>query len=406
MRILYRMAITMKKIVITIGSFCYNRGSEALLRGTIDIVKKSIPDSKIVLCSGEESFGAHLNIPNVDTYVRRQSYYNKLSINRFLSNFYGKILHNRDAADKVKYKYLLRECRDADLVIVSGADNYDKSYHMFNLMHSVNKAIRENSKARMVMFDCSLAADEIDDNVKKDFAMFDAITAREQDTYEAFKKAFPEKSVYYFPDPAFVMEKEAVDLPQGLIAGKTVGVNVSSMVTEEHYGSNSNTVLQAYISMVKWILQNTEYNVMLIPHVMRNLDLKVLRKLYEHFADEERVFLIENEELNAAQLKYLISQCGIYVGARTHSTIAAYSSCVPTLVLGYSVKSIGIARDIFGSDEGYVVPVKNLTSDRVLADAFEHICAERENIEQHLLKTMPAYIEKARAAGDLFKELV
>lgn len=395
----------MKKVVITIGSFCYNRGSEALVRGTIDIVKRSIPDSKIVLCSGEEAFGAHLNIPNVDTYVRRQSYYGKLSLNRFLSNFYGKVLHNRAAADKVKYKSVLHECRDADLVIISGGDNYDKSYHMFDLMHSFNKAVRANTRARMVMFDCSLAAGEIDENVKKDFAMFDAITAREQDTYEAFKKAFPQKAVYYFPDPAFVMNKEKVDLPKGLIPGKTVGVNVSTMVTEEHYGSNSHTVLQAYIALIKRILQITEYNVMLIPHVMRNLDLKVLRSLYEHFADEERVFLIENEELNAPQLKYLISQCCIYVGARTHSTIAAYSTCVPTLVLGYSVKSIGIARDIFGSDEGYVVPVKNLTSENILADAFEHIYTERENIETALRDTMPAYIEKARSAGGLFKEL-
>ena len=46
----------MKKVVIVIGAYCHNRGSEASVQGTIDIVKKDIKDSKIVLCSGEESW--------------------------------------------------------------------------------------------------------------------------------------------------------------------------------------------------------------------------------------------------------------------------------------------------------------------------------------------------------------
>lgn len=396
----------MKKIVILIGSFCYNRGSEALVRGTIDIVKKYIPDSSIVLCSGEENFGAHLNIENVDTYVRRQSYYSGFSFNRIRSNLYSKLLHNKKAADRVKYQNLLAECKEADLVIVSGGDNYDKSYGMIDLMHSVNAAIRENSKAKMVMYDCSLDCKEIDENVKKDFALFDAITAREEDTYRGFLEAFPNKSVYYYPDPAFVMGMEKVKLPDGLVPGDTIGVNVSSMVTETHYGSNSQSVLQAYVKMIEWALKNTEHTIMLIPHVMRNLDLKVLRRLYQFFENDKRVFLVDNEALNAKQLKYLISQCTFYVGARTHSTIAAYSTYVPTLVLGYSVKSIGIARDLFGTDAGYVVPVKQLDSDQVLADAFEALYVQKDTIKKKMEQSIiPQYIEKAMSAGKLFKNL-
>ena len=323
----------MKKVVIVIGAYCYNRGSEALAQGTIDIVKKYIKDSKIVLCSGEESFGSQLNIKNVDTYVRRQSYYSGFSFLRIAANICNKVLHNKRAYDKIKYKNLINECKDADLVIICGGDNYDKSYHMIDMMHSINLSIKESSNAKMVMYDCSLDAKEIDEKVKEDFSLFDAITAREMDTYNAFIKAFPEKSVYYFPDPAFVMEKEKVALPEKLIPKKTIGVNVSSMVTESQYGSNQEDILTAYNEMLKWILDNTDSNIMLIPHVMKNLDLKVLRVLYEPFKSNDRVFLIENEELKAKQLKYLISQCDFYVGARTHSTIAAYSSCVPTFVL-------------------------------------------------------------------------
>jgi polysaccharide pyruvyl transferase WcaK-like protein len=76
------------------------------------------------------------------------------------------------------------------------------------------------------------------------------------------------------------------------------------------------------------------------------------------------------EDCNCRELKHIISRCRFFIGARTHVTIAAYSSCVPTLVLGYSVKSRGIARDLFGTEVGYVLPVQKLT------DSYELVTVE------------------------------
>ena len=56
----------------------------------------------------------------------------------------------------------------------------------------------------------------------------------------------------------------------------------------------------------------------------------------------------------------MISQCRFFIGSRTHSVIAAYSSGVPTLALGYSIKSKGIAQDIFGEYETYAVSYTHL----------------------------------------------
>ncbi len=396
----------MKKIVILIGSFCYNRGSEALVRGTIDIVKRAESNSEIVLCSGEEEFGSHLNIPFVDKYVRRQSYYSGFSMNRLFVNLYRKVLRSTDKADDIKYKELIRQCKDADLVIVSGGDNYDKSYHMFELMNSVNRAIHRNSKAKMVMYDCSLAAEDIDSDIQKDFALFDVVTAREKLTYGELKKIIPDVPIHYYPDPAFVMQKEEIPFPDGFEEGNTIGVNVSSMVTEKQYGSDHSSVIRAYENMIQWILDNTAHKVMLLPHVMKDLDLKVLRILYKNFKDNSRVLLVENEKLNAIQLKYLISKCILYVGARTHSTIAAYSSCVPTLVVGYSIKSKGIAKDLFGTEEGYVISVSELENEDALKAAFVYIYQNKESIQEHLKMIMPDYIERAWETSELFKEML
>ena len=159
--------------------------------------------------------------------------------------------------------------------------------------------------------------------------------------------------------------------------------------------------------MIDAILSDTDKNVLFIPHVMRNLDLRVLKELYSYYSGNERVALLSDETLNAPELKYIISHCCMYVGARTHSTIAAYSTCVPTLVLGYSVKSIGIAKDLFGDFSGYVVPVNTISKDNdgVLKSAFENMYKQRETIKKHLNKKMIEYKDKANAAGELFKSL-
>ena len=100
-------------------------------------------------------------------------------------------------------------------------------------------------------------------------------------------------------------------------------------------------------------------------------------------------------EGNAPQLKWVISNCKMFIGARTHSTIAAYSTCVPTLVIGYSVKARGIAKDLFGTDKNYVVPVQSLKNEDDMVRSFIWLESNFEQIKQKLEDKIPQYCEKA-----------
>ena len=73
----------------------------------------------------------------------------------------------------------------------------------------------------------------------------------------------------------------------------------------------------------------------------------------------------------------MISKCKFFVGARTHSVISAYSMCVPTIALGYSIKARGIAKDIGLPDRLVVDFSKNLQKS-VLLDSFKYL-EENEN---------------------------
>ena len=57
------------------------------------------------------------------------------------------------------------------------------------------------------------------------------------------------------------------------------------------------------------------------------------------------------------------------------------STCVSTLAGGYSVKARGIARDIFGTEKNYVIPVQSLEHEDDLVNAFKYTQENEESIK-------------------------
>ena len=149
-----------------------------------------------------------------------------------------------------------------------------------------------------------------------------------------------------------------------------------------------------YEELIEYIIKNTDMNIALIPHVVEknNDDREVLKLLFKKYKKTKRICMIE--DCNCMELKGYIEKCRFFIGARTHATIAAYSSCVPTLVVGYSVKAKGIAKDIFGEYENYVLSVQGLKRKDDLLKSFLWLQKEEKNIQEHLKKIMPKYCEK------------
>ena len=164
--------------------------------------------------------------------------------------------------------------------------------------------------------------------------------------------------------------------------------------------------MENYQKLIEYILEKTDMGVALIPHVVWDFsdDRIPLRELYRKYQRTGRVVMIEDH--NCMKLKGIISRCRFFIGARTHATIAAYSTGVPTLVVGYSVKARGIARDLFGTEEGYVLPVQRLKESNELTRAFINLYEKRESIRTHLKTILPAYIARADGARRALEELI
>lgn len=277
-----------------------------------------------------------------------------------------------------------------------GGDNYCyKGYKLYTRYHKISK----EQGHKTVLWGCSVEPEFLEyEDLLTDLKTFDKIVVRESISYNAmYDKGL--RNIVLYPDPAFTLKPHSN--PTVLPPDNTVGINISPMVLE--YGSENSDILGNYKMLIRYILRETDMQIALIPHVIwsYNNDSAVLQELKNCFFDEPRVFLVD--DMDCTRLKAYIAKLRFFIGARTHSTIAAYSTGVPTLVIGYSVKSRGIARDIFGTEEHYVVPANHMTNTNEITEAFKWIMKQEVQIRKHLQEFMPKYIEKAYDAG---KELL
>jgi len=298
----------------------------------------------------------------------------------------------------------LRTAAVSALALSVGGDNY--CYGTPYWLYAIDRAVKKAGK-KLVLWGCSIEPDRIrgDEEMRQDLALFDLITPRESITYQALLDAGVNGNVHLHADPAFAMEPQPIALPSGWQPGNVLGLNLSPLIMRYQH-AEGDLLAQAH-ALVQHVLQHTDLTIALIPHVTqeRNNDWDVLQQVYQPFTDSGRLILL-GQELNSPQTKYVISQCRLFIGARTHSTIAAYGTGVPTLALGYSVKARGIARDIFGSEEGLVLPVQQLTDARQLIHAFEALREREDDLRQRLAEVMPGYIQSAWDAGAHVAELL
>lgn len=392
----------MKNIIIIVGSGTYNRGTEALIRGTILLLKEAYGDINVTLASSTPHEDSLLKLPHVSSYISRVTKRTDI-----LSIIIQKLLKLASKKKRYDFSKLVECAKRQDIIIVVGADNYDVAYNAFEGLHALNVLIKRKCLGKLFLYDCSLNKESVTEKFIEEAKMFDAFSVREHQTLENLKGKYDGKNLYYFPDPAFIMPPQTVEFPRYWKANNMVGVNLSTLIVGSNYGSGlHDRVIGAYKYMIDKILGETPFDIVLIPHVMKRKDLKILEEIKELYNSNDRVHLISNEGYKSPELKHIISNCRFFVGARTHATIAAYSSYVPTLVLGYSTKSIGIAQDLFGTEEGYVISVKDVKQIEDLWNGLKNIMQREKEIKALLQKKIPYYQEQVHSMTKLFKELL
>lgn len=363
----------MNKIFLYAHGGSGNHGCEALVRSTIKILRDN--DNKIVVISTRPEEDIKYGLDKLCTIIKdTNDSFSKKSFGFIKAYLDLKIKKDYMPMEKLRYKEAFDHIKKGDVALSIGGDNYCYAdVEKYVMMHDMLK----ERGAKTILWGCSIEPEiAFRDDIKKDLERYNLITARETITYEALKEINP--NTILVSDPAFQLDVEDMMLPDNFFIGNTVGINLSPMVIDNE--KTAGITWNSYICLIDYILNETSMNIAFIPHVVWNEsdDRIPLKKLYDKYRDTNRVCFIE--DTTCTRLKYAISKCRFFIGARTHSTIAAYSTGVPTLVLGYSVKSKGIANDIFSKEENYVIDVRTIQTECDLLERFKNLQTNEEAI--------------------------
>ncbi len=392
----------MKKIYLCGHTGSNNRGCEAIIRSTINILRASgVDDCRMLSYAPEQDINKHL-----DELVPISAYEYS---HKFIRGFYKYILRDPVKAHTEAYERIIKKIGKPDCLVCVGGDTYCFKQHYSN--YAINHT-GEKYGISTVLWGCSI--DErvfTNETLKRDIRKYKHIVARESLTYEILKQCVsPNQTIWLACDPAFHLDSRETELPTVFATGDTVGINLSPYFIKDD-DNKGKMICQNVRSLIKYVLEKTSYNICFIPHVYAfekgNEDIDVLNRFYQQYRNEPRIGFLK-KDLSCTEIKYVISRCRFFIGARTHSVIAAYSTGVPTLALSYSIKSLGIAKDIFGTYEGYALSKTDMEEKDCLTDTFvEYILKQEVSIRNIYISGMSVYKQSIlKVASEIFSENV
>ncbi|MFC5406798.1 polysaccharide pyruvyl transferase family protein [Cohnella soli] len=383
------------KIMMFAHGGSLNRGCEAIVRSSTAILKERIGEARVYLASGRPE--TDQMIPLLDgIYDGSTRHISPYSWERLVSTFQIKLFKNESYALGRIHHNIISRINDMDVLLSIGGDNY--CYGEQPGWYEIDRRVKAQGK-KLVLWGCSIGEEDMSPRKLEDLKLFDLILARETLTYDMLRRHGLD-NVRLCADPAFTMSKEELPLPDGWKESNTVGLNFSPLVHKRNPASRA-----AVRELIRHILDTTDMTIAFTPHVIEagNNDYETLNQLYEEFKQTGRVVLLP-DNLTAVQYKGYIARMRFFIGARTHATIAAYSNRIPTLVLGYSVKSKGIAKDLFG-EEKLVLGIDQLSNGSKLKQAFDEMVREEEGIRAQLSEAIPKIQSMSYKAVEYISQL-
>lgn len=382
----------MNEVILCGHTGSQNRGCEAIIRSTTELINKCNVVDQVSAMSFDSEYDKHLAL---DKSVHLISY-PKLNLYKRIKFFIQRKIFNNQIRSRYFFYEEIEKKFDENIVLFNvGGDTYcyDTPYLSYALTElAVRKGIP------LIFWGCSVEKNSYTDlQMKNNINSYSFIVARESLSFEILKKCVTdEKKVYLACDPAFHLSMKAYELPKGFKRGETLGINLSPLVFS-NYKDSDDIMYRNTKKIIDFVLENTEMNIFLIPHVYNleknTQDIFVLRMLKNMYQGNNRIGIVD-QELSCRELKYLISQCRFFIGSRTHAMIAAYSTGIPALALSYSIKSRGIAKDIFGTEDGYAIDWKKIIGEKDLLSIFlSNIMRKEDEIKALYSEKMPEYME-------------
>lgn len=389
-----------------------NRGCEAIVRGTVKILRQCYNDPSFLCVSlfqNQEQFKkqCYEEYDNSIIHKKTDTNYRKFSLKWGFRFAQRKIVPNKHMGSI--YKELFPTIKETEAVLSIGGDNYSLDYGIPTRFTGLDDLVLKEKKP-IIIWGSSVGPfyriPEYEKYMEKHLQNITGIFARESATIKYLEKIGITENVYKVADPAFLMDATEPQSNKKIeIEDGSIGINLSPLMVRYMNDGNMETWINTASEIVKEIAKRKENNVYLIPHVTtpHSNDYLFLKEVQARIKDGEKNIKLIPPIYNASETKWIISKMSLFAGARTHSTIAALSSCVPTLSFSYSLKAKGINKDIFGH-ENYCLGVEKISSDTI-TNKIESMLENSQEIRSDLKASIPKIEKEALLAGKMLQKL-
>lgn len=389
-----------------------NRGCEAIIRGTIKILRYYFDNPRFVVLSHYRSNAQFKNqkLRELDKDIIHKKaliFYNFRPI-RLFQKIALRFLYHKWRS-RILYKEIIPYLEDCDAVLSVGGDNYSLDYKKPTLFTDLDNLVLSNRKP-IIIWGASVGPFskvlKYEKYMKKHLKEVSGIFARESATVEYLANIGVTKNVWQVADPAFLLEPIKTDKIKEKILEETIGINLSPLMAKYVTNGNLKKWIEHSTDIIKEVSVKTKRPIYLIPHVIspQTNDYEFLKKVLFRIGKQKRAISLIPSGLNAAETKWVINKMSVFAGARTHSVIAALSSGVPALSFAYSPKAKGINRDIYGDDRFCLGP-EELTPTLV-AGKIEEMIQEKTQLKKKIKANLPKIKNLTMDGGKYLKQII
>lgn len=393
--------LTRHPVIVLYGTGgLYNYGCEAIVRGTTRLLKQEWPQACVVYLSPRAKED-RARLPNVPISVLQREWYSRRHPAKWIAKA-AKLL----GLPVTINTEMLDVFRMANAVLSIGGDLYTLGFDARRypkwLMASGRFAL--NLRRPYVVWGASIGPFERNPSARRAMAehlrRVDLITARDPDTISYLATLGIAQNVVRCADPAFVLNTPKPR--DGNACLKRIGINYSPLSAAYLGCTTIAQAAEAQARIIARIASKFDADVTLIPHAVcdfspRDDDRRYAFEL-ERFASRltSRSICVDADDSGFTGRRRALEECDFVVAARMHCAINAMSLGIPTILVAYSDKSVGMARYVYGHDR-WAVPIEATVSENVLSP-IANMATELHEVHRHLVTRIPSIQRDARCA--------
>ena len=270
----------------------------------------------------------------------------------------------------IKTKKTIHKMRKCDIFIdLTEGDSFSDIYGQYRFNGGTNvKLLIEKMGIPLILDPQTYGPFNKEYNKKKAKKVIESATcvmARDQMSAE-YVANFSEKKIYVTTDLAFSLpfHKAAIDSIEKI----KVGLNASSLLVKNKTESTETkfklkTNYDQYLrELLQLLTANEKYEIYIIPHVERDAGDELKKEF-------PNLHYLEPFD-NPISAKSFISQMDVFIGARMHATIGAFSAGVATIPTAYSRKFKGLYESL---GYKYVVDLAELNTHDAVELTVEYV---------------------------------